>query len=57
MNNLISMRDLSKAEILQILEVAEKIESGKLKVNIPDKVAALLFSNPLRVLYFPLILQ
>jgi len=46
MNNLISMRDLSKAEILQIMEVAEKIESGKLKVNIPDKVAALLFYEP-----------
>ncbi|MDP8220427.1 MAG: aspartate carbamoyltransferase [Candidatus Stygibacter frigidus] len=46
MNNLISMRDLSKAEILQIVEVAEKIESGKLKVNIPDKVAALLFFEP-----------
>ena len=46
MKNLISMRDLSKAEILQILEVAEKIESGKLKVNIPDKVAALLFFEP-----------
>ena len=46
MNNLISMRDLSKAEILRIMDVAEQIESGKIKVNIPDKVAALLFFEP-----------
>ncbi|MCF7911654.1 MAG: aspartate carbamoyltransferase [Candidatus Cloacimonetes bacterium] len=46
MNNLISMRDLSKAEILHIVDVAEQIESGKIKVNISDKVAALLFFEP-----------
>jgi aspartate carbamoyltransferase catalytic subunit len=46
MKNLISMQDLKKDEILQILDVAEQIESGKLDVAIPDIVAALLFFEP-----------
>ncbi len=46
MKNLISMRDLGKEEILRIIDVAEKIESGAIKVSIPDKVAALLFFEP-----------
>ena len=46
MNNLISMRDLSKADILKLLSTAEKIETGELKVDIDGKLAALLFFEP-----------
>ncbi|MCF7919201.1 MAG: aspartate carbamoyltransferase [Candidatus Cloacimonetes bacterium] len=46
MKNLISMRDLDKADIIKLLSTAEKIESGELKINIEGKLAALLFFEP-----------
>ena len=46
MKDLISMRDLSKEEILKILDVAEQIETGRLKVAMPGFIAALLFFEP-----------
>ena len=46
MKNLISMRDLSKQEILYFMEVAEKIEKGEIKPDMEKKLAALLFFEP-----------
>jgi aspartate carbamoyltransferase catalytic subunit len=46
MKNLISMRDLSKEEILHLLDIAEKIETGKLMPDMQRKLAALLFFEP-----------
>ena len=46
MKNLISMRDLSKKEILDLMELAEKIETGKLKPDMSDKLGALIFYEP-----------
>ncbi len=46
MNNLISMRDLSKQEIERFLDIAAKIESGELRPDISRKLAALLFFEP-----------
>lgn len=46
MKNLISMRDLSKEEILHLLDVAGKIESGEIVPNMQRKLAALLFFEP-----------
>lgn len=46
MKNLISMRDLSKKEILYFMEIAEKIEKGELNPNMDKKLAALLFFEP-----------
>lgn len=46
MKNLISMRDLTKGEILRIMEIAGKIERKEIKVDITGKLAALLFFEP-----------
>ncbi|MCK4957330.1 MAG: aspartate carbamoyltransferase, partial [Candidatus Cloacimonetes bacterium] len=46
MKNLISMRDLSKQEILHLMEVAAKIEAGDIVPEMKRKVAALLFFEP-----------
>ena len=46
MKNLISMRDLSKQEILYFMEIAEKIEKGEIKPDLEKKLAALLFFEP-----------
>lgn len=46
MKNLISMRDLTKSEILRIMEIAGKIERKEIKVDITGKLAALLFFEP-----------
>lgn len=46
MKNLISMRDLSKEEILHLLDVAGKIESGEIVPDMQRKLAALLFFEP-----------
>ena len=46
MKNLISMRDLSKEEILRFMEQAKKIESGKIQPNMIGKLAALMFYEP-----------
>ncbi|MCD4705043.1 aspartate carbamoyltransferase, partial [bacterium] len=43
MKNLISMRDLSKEEILQLMKIARDIENGTIKPNMDRKIAALLF--------------
>lgn len=46
MKHLISMRDLSKNDILHFIETAELIEKGKMKPNLKGKLAALLFFEP-----------
>ncbi|MDO9578519.1 MAG: aspartate carbamoyltransferase [Candidatus Cloacimonadales bacterium] len=46
MKNLISMRDLSKKEILYFMEIAELIEKGELIPDMKGKLAALLFFEP-----------
>ncbi len=46
MKDLISMRDLSKDDILYFLDIAHKIESDELKPNLHGKLAALLFFEP-----------
>ena len=46
MKNLISMRDLSKKEILHLMDIASKIEEGKIVTDMQRKLAALLFFEP-----------
>jgi len=46
MKNLISMRDLSKEDILHLMDVAAKIEKGEIVPNMQRKLAALLFFEP-----------
>jgi aspartate carbamoyltransferase catalytic subunit len=46
MKNLISMRDLSKQEILNLLELAAKLEKSPGSVDLQRKIAALLFFEP-----------
>ena len=46
MKNLISMRDLSKEEILHLMDVTGKIEAGKIVPDMQRKLAALLFFEP-----------
>ena len=46
MKNLISMRDLSKEEILHLMDVTSKIEAGKIVPDMQRKLAALLFFEP-----------
>ncbi len=46
MKHVISMRDLGSADILALLDIAEKIESKEIQPDISDKVAALLFYEP-----------
>lgn len=46
MKNLISMRDLSRDDILNLMETAKRIETGDLKVDITGQLAALLFFEP-----------
>ena len=46
MKNLISMRDLSKEEILHLMDVAGKIEAGEIVPDMQRKLAALLFFEP-----------
>ncbi|RLC54525.1 MAG: aspartate carbamoyltransferase [Candidatus Cloacimonadota bacterium] len=46
MKNLISMRDLSKDEILNLMDIAGKIETGKIIPDLQRKLAALLFFEP-----------
>ncbi len=46
MKNLISMRDLTKEEILHLLDVAGKIENGEIVPDMQRKLAALLFFEP-----------
>jgi aspartate carbamoyltransferase catalytic subunit len=46
MKNLISMRDLSKAEITQIMDMTKLIDSGELKPDMRGRLAALLFYEP-----------
>ena len=46
MKNLISMRDLTKEEILYLMEVAVKIENGEIMPDMQRKLAALLFFEP-----------
>ncbi len=46
MKNLISMRDVSKTDILNLIELSEKIESGEVVPDMNKKLAALLFFEP-----------
>ena len=46
MKNLISMRDLCKEEILHLMDIAGKIESGVIVPDMQRKLAALLFFEP-----------
>lgn len=46
MKNLISMRDLNKKEILHLMDIASKIEEGKIVPDMQRKLAALLFFEP-----------
>lgn len=46
MKNLISMRDLSKEDILRFMEIAGKIEKGEIFPDMSRKLAALLFFEP-----------
>lgn len=46
MKNLISMQDLEKKEILDLLTLAGKIERQEIKCDMSNKIAALLFFEP-----------
>ncbi len=46
MKNLISMRDLSKEDIMRLMDTAAKIEKGEIVPNMQRKLAALLFFEP-----------
>jgi len=46
MKNLISMRDLTKEQILDLVNCAEQIETGNLKPNLSGKIMASLFYEP-----------
>ncbi|MBN2461394.1 MAG: aspartate carbamoyltransferase [Candidatus Cloacimonetes bacterium] len=46
MNDLISMRDLSKDEVLYLIDLSEKIEKGECKPDMSRKLAALMFYEP-----------
>ena len=46
MKNLISMRDLSKEEILYLLKLASQIEKGEVNPDMQRRLAALLFFEP-----------
>jgi len=46
MKNMISMRDLSKKDILHLMEIAAKIEDGEMVPDLKGRLAALLFFEP-----------
>ncbi len=46
MKNLISMRDVSKKDILELIDLARDIETGKVKPDLSGKLGALLFFEP-----------
>ena len=46
MKNLISMRDVSKQDILELLDLAKKIENGTLQPDLSKYLGALLFFEP-----------
>ncbi len=46
MKNLISMRDLSKEDILRFMDIAGKIEKGEISPDMNRQLAALLFFEP-----------
>ena len=46
MQNLISVKDLNKKNILELIEIASKIENKQINPKIIDKVVALLFFEP-----------
>jgi len=52
MKNLISMRNVSKNDILELLDLAAKIEAGELKPDLSGKLGALLFFEPSTRTYF-----
>ena len=52
MNHLVSMRNVSKNDILELINLAEKIEAGELKPDLSNKLGALLFFEPSTRTYF-----
>jgi aspartate carbamoyltransferase catalytic subunit len=52
MKNLISMRDVGKKDILDLLDLASKIEAGEIKPDLSQKLGALLFFEPSTRTYF-----
>jgi aspartate carbamoyltransferase catalytic subunit len=46
MRNLISVKDLSKEDILGLIDIAEKIEKKEISPELKDKVISLLFFEP-----------
>jgi aspartate carbamoyltransferase catalytic subunit len=52
MKNLISMRDVGKKDILELLDLASKIEAKKIKPDLSQKLGALLFFEPSTRTYF-----
>jgi len=46
MKHLVSMRNVGKQDILKLIELAEKIETGELKPDLQGKLGALLFFEP-----------
>ncbi len=46
MKHFISMRDIGKREIMELLALAEKIETGKIKPDLSPYLGALLFFEP-----------
>jgi aspartate carbamoyltransferase catalytic subunit len=46
MNHLISMRDLNEKQIMAYMHLAEKIENGKVSINLQGKLMAALFYEP-----------
>jgi len=52
MNNLVSMKNVGKKDILELIDLAKKIESGDLKPDLSEKLGALLFFEPSTRTYF-----
>ncbi len=46
MENLISMRNVTRADILELIDLAHQIETKKIKPNLSGKLGALLFFEP-----------
>ncbi len=52
MKHLVSMRDVGKEDILHLIDLAERIESGKIRPDLSGKLGALLFFEPSTRTYF-----
>jgi aspartate carbamoyltransferase catalytic subunit len=52
MKHLVSMKDVGKQDILELIALAERIETGKTKPDLSGKLGALLFFEPSTRTYF-----